>query len=117
MKKFFNTAKEKVLKIGNRGKKEFAALTAIMATSMPTMVFADGLDMSELISKIVDLVSKIFMYIGVLLAAWSVGMLVLAFKNEDADSKSRAMMMLVVSAALIGIKPLIDGLGLMNYIS
>jgi hypothetical protein len=35
---------------------------------------------------------------------WSVGMLLLAFKNEDADSKSRAMMLLIVSAALIGIK-------------
>jgi hypothetical protein len=35
-------------------------------------------------------------------------MLVLAFKNEDADSKSRAMMMAVVSIVLISIKTILN---------
>ena len=34
--------------------------------------------------------------------------LILAFKNEDADSKSRAMLLIGVSAALIGISAFID---------
>lgn len=50
----------------------------------------------------------IFVCIGALLGVWSCGQLALAFKNEDADSKSRAMMMLVVAAILIGVKLLAD---------
>ena len=34
-----------------------------------------------------------------MLLAWGIGQLVLAFKNEDADSKSRAM--LVIMAAIL----------------
>ena len=44
-----------------------------------------------------------------LLLAWSVGMLFLAFKNDDADSKSRAMMMMIVSIVLIAFKTILGG--------
>jgi hypothetical protein len=103
MKKFFNKTKDSVTKVVSRGKREMAALTAIAATTMPMSVFAT----TNLMNKILDIIYKIFGYIGVLLLAWSIGMLVLAFKNEDADSKSRAMMLLVVSVVLIGVKTII----------
>lgn len=88
-------------------------LTLVLcALTLP--VFAD--QASTLVGTLIDIVCKIFMYIGILLSVWSVGMLVLAFKNEDADSKSRAMMLLVVSCVLIGIKALVDGLHLKELI-
>ena len=70
-----------------------------------------------LMSSILGIILTIFKYIGILLLAWSVGMLVLAFKNEDADSKSRAMMMMVVSIILIGLGFILkDAVGIEKYL-
>lgn len=115
MKKFFNTTKERISKISNRGKKEMLALSAIVAANAPLSVFAGAnTQVKNVVGGILKVILDIFMYIGILLAAWSVGMLVLAFKNEDADSKSRAMMMLVVSVMLIGLKALIQTTGILS---
>jgi hypothetical protein len=86
-------------------------VTACIMTTLTPFVYAadgdiEGADVT--VSKLVDIIVSIFRYIGILLLAWSIGMLVLAFKNEDADSKSRALMLLVVSCVLIGIKSLIS---------
>lgn len=54
-------------------------------------------------------VFAIFKYIGWLLLAWGIGQLVLAFKNEDADSKSRAMMLIVVAIILTVIGTIFKG--------
>ena len=88
---------------------------AVTACAFAPFVFAGGggtgsanVDIKETVKKIMNVILDVFFYIGLLLLAWSVGMLVLAFKNEDADSKSRAMMLLVVSASLMGIKTLLS---------
>ena len=59
----------------------------------------------------------IFVAVGIILAIYSVGQLILAFKNEDADSKSRASTLLVVSIILIAFPALIDFLGLTEYLN
>lgn len=51
------------------------------------------------------------------MAAYSIGALVMAFKNEDADSKSRATTMLVVACVLIGIDKLVDKTGIKTYLA
>lgn len=61
---------------------------------------------ADIINVFLGYVLDIFISIGILLGVWAAGQLALAFKNEDADSKSRAMMMLVVAAILIGISPI-----------
>lgn len=58
------------------------------------------------IQKIVNVVFKIFSYIGIILALWGAGSLILAFKNEDADSKTRAIMTLVVGISLVSLRAL-----------
>ena len=63
--------------------------------------------MNSIVTQIIGVVLQIFMYIGIILLVWSIGMLILAFKNEDADSKSRAIMLMVVSIALIALRPLV----------
>lgn len=97
---------------GKKGKVAVAMSVMLVMTALFSLfVFAaDASDggMSDIINALLDVILKIFFYIGILLLAWSVGMLVLAFKNEDADSKSRSMMLLVVSIALIGLKPLLE---------
>ena len=112
---FFGNVKEKVLNAYEFTKKNalamVASITAVVPVASVMTVCADPSD-SELVTNVLGLIFKIFRYIGILLLAWSIGMLVLAFKNEDADSKSRAIMMMVVSVVLVGIELLFDGLGI-----
>ena len=42
------------------------------------------------------------------LLVWAIGQLVLAFKNEDADSKSRAVMVLAVAILLMSVKQIYE---------
>ena len=113
MKEFFSKAKNKVTNIASRCKREAVALTAVAASAMPMTVSANG---GALMGKLLEVIVMIFRYIGILLLAWSIGMLVLAFKNEDADSKSRAMMLLVVSIILIGIEGILNLVGVQGLI-
>ena len=103
-----------ISRFANPGKKEkiLAAAGASVAAVVPfvPMALADtSSTASDLISKVLGVICDIFLGIGVLLLAWSVGMLFLAFKNDDADSKSRAMMMMIVSIVLIAFKTILKG--------
>lgn len=96
----------------NPSKKDKIAMAvgSAMTAAMPfaTMSLAAPASSSDtaknLVGTVLGVICDIFLAIGVLLLAWSVGMLFLAFKNEDADSKSRSMMMAVVSIVLIAFK-------------
>lgn len=101
----------------NKNTKRVLAIALVcvvmMALACPVMLAATGFDTSSadaIVGNILEFVFQIFRYIGVILLAWSVGQLVLAFKNEDADSKSRAVMLLIVSIVLIGIGPAIKAI-------
>lgn len=67
--------------------------------ALPMMTMAAGID--DMFGTLISYVFKIFFYIGAVLLAWSIGQLIMAFKNEDADSKSRAVMVIVVSCLLM----------------
>lgn len=72
----------------------------------PLYVFADvgdPVDPIAMVTKLVSLVCSIFGLIGAVLLVWALGQLILAFKNEDADSKSRAMQVLIVAVLLCAI--------------
>lgn len=95
------------------------AVMALMVFCQANMVFADpndSVDLNKLITNLLNIVTTIFQAIGVILAAYSVGQLILAFKNDDADSKSRASSTLIVAAALISIPQIIKTLNLTQYI-
>lgn len=97
--------KDKIKKIGAA-----VAVAAITASLFAVGAFATDATKSaqDIVKQFLAYTVDIFVCIGALLGVWSVGQLALAFKNEDADSKSRAMMMLVVAAILIGVKVLAD---------
>lgn len=90
----------------------------ILMLGMSCMCFAvDGADtVKEVLNKMIEIVCLVFQAVGVVLSIYSVGQLVLAFKNEDADSKSRASTMLVVGVILIAIPSIINGLNLVDMI-
>ena len=66
--------------------------------------------MNQVMGNVLNVVFTVFKYIGVVLALWGAGALIMAFKNEDADSKSRAIMSLVVGVALVALKSLFSTL-------
>jgi hypothetical protein len=96
--KLFKDMKRKMLLCG--------AVGAGTITSV-SVALAEDESANQIIVRILGVVCSIFRYIGIVLLAWSIGMLVLSFKNEDADSKSRAVLLMVVSIALIAIKSLL----------
>lgn len=100
----------------------FASYFTVFMMTMVTMVpvFASGgnptATVSEILERMISIIGMIFVAVGIILAIYSVGQLVLAFKNEDADSKSRASTLLVVAIILIAFPALINFLGLTEYL-
>lgn len=74
--------------------------------------FAGNVSAKAMVGNMIGIVCSIFSYIGMLLLVWGIGQLVLAFKNEDADSKSRAMMLIVASIVLMSVRAIVGTLGL-----
>ncbi len=84
--------------------KKMMANCSAIALGMHMMAFAstniDG-EVKKVMTPLIQLIGSIFRWIGILLLVWGAGQLILAFKNDDADSKSRAITIIVVSVLLI----------------
>ena len=108
---------KKKAKITNKVMKAYNIIVmAIMTVTMVGMCFATD-PAATVINNMIDIICKVFKYVGVVLGVYSVGQLVMAFKNEDADSKSRATTMLVVAGILVGIETLVTNTGLKDYLN
>lgn len=103
----FEKTKNFMRKGAEKLEKAAAPMLAVGAAAglVPT-VYAASDKAEAAIKEIIKIVFKIFKYIGLVLAIWGVGALVMAFKNEDADSKSRAIMSLVVGVCLVALEAL-----------
>lgn len=88
----------------------FASSTRNNSTSYITTI-------GQILNSFTDVIGTIFIASGILLGTYSIGQLVLALKNDDADSKTRASHQLVISAVLIAIKPIMAAINLMQYLS
>ena len=94
---------------GIRREEKAIALTAVWLYLVSPQAHADG-GAADMVSTLLGYIFGIFQYIGILLLAWGVGQLVLAFKNEDGDSKSRAIMLILSSIVLMSIGTIVKGL-------
>lgn len=95
-------------------------ITMMMMVCILNVSFADSdyaSTIRDLIEKMVSIIGTIFQAVGAVLTVYSVGQLILAFKNEDADSKSRASTMMVVGVVLIALPGVIETLGLVDMIT
>ena len=95
-------------------------ITMMMVACILNVSFADSdyaSTIRDLIEKMVSIIGTIFQAVGAVLTVYSVGQLILAFKNEDADSKSRASTMMVVGVVLIALPGVIETLGLVDMIT
>ena len=95
-------------------------ITMMMMACILNVSFADSdyaSTIRDLIEKMVSIIGTIFQAVGAVLTVYSVGQLILAFKNEDADSKSSASTMMVVGVVLIALPGVIETLGLVDMIT
>ena len=89
-----------------------ACIMSAIACTTPLVFAAPTAE--GLIGKILGVIFTIAGYIGILLLVWGVIMLVLAIRNEDGDSKSRAVLFIVVAIVLITLGAVFDPV--MRYI-
>lgn len=84
---------------------------SVMASSM-NPVGAAGITIGEgniegadaLIGNLLGFVTSMARYIGIILLVWGIIQFIMAFRNEDADSKSRSIMVCVMAIVLISVK-------------
>ena len=106
MKKVTTFMKDATSKVSSGFKRATLMGSAAMCTAQAGMlkVFAadEGTnEMDKIMSRILDLIYKIFRYAGILLLVWAIAQIVMAFKNDDADSKQKGMILAVISVILI----------------
>ena len=79
------------------------AVSVVLATMVFSPAFA-AVDPNSIIVNVINFVFKIARAIGAIFLVWGFIQLFLAFKNEDSDSKSRAVMTVLVGVFLVGIE-------------
>ena len=85
------------------------AMAAICVFLSTHPAFADYKgDIKKVLKSVSDIIGTIFRAVGVVLSLFSIGQLVLAFKNEDADAKTRASTQMVVGIVLIAMPSILD---------
>ena len=96
---------------GIRKEEKVLALTGAFVGLYTVSAHADG-NAGNIVNNLLGYIFGIFRYIGIMLLAWGIGQLVLAFKNEDGDSKSRAIMLILASIVLMSVGTIMGGLGI-----
>ena len=89
---------------------------AVMLICNPVWASSASGTISSILQDMIDIIGMVFTAVGIILAIYSVGTLILAFKNDDPDSKQRASTMLVVAVVLIGFPAIIYQLNLTSYL-
>ena len=98
--------------LAKHNNKESKIAVTAAAVAIATSVGSFAGTASDAVTNLLGYVFGIFFYIGIVLLAWGIGQLVLAFKNEDGDSKSRAIMLIIAAIVLMSVGGIFNGLGL-----
>lgn len=69
---------------------------------------SSGIDLKTLMPKVFGQVTDMALWIGGFLLLWGLVQFGLALRNEDSDSKSRSIMVIVAAIVLMGIKAIFN---------
>lgn len=109
----FNASQDKSVQAKLAKMRNFVMITVMaFAIASPVVFATGGGTASNVVKNLLGYIFGIFFWIGVLLLAWGVGQLVLAFKNEDGDSKSRAIMLILAAIVLMAVDTIFTNLGI-----
>lgn len=87
---------------------QFAAFLILALATIPMFAYADMA--SNLFGQIIGTATTVFQFLGSFMLVYALGSLFLAFRNEDAESKSRSGMFLLVSILLISVPTIYDAI-------
>lgn len=73
-------------------------------------------ELTTILNQMLGYIGIIFRAVGILLAICAVGQMVLAFKDENPDAKSKSASILVVGILLVAMPSIIDALNLTSYL-
>ena len=74
----------------------------------------DGMNIDSVFSSILGIMFAMARYIGIALFAWGTVMFFIAMKNDEPESKSKAIMTLVAGAALFSITWILSAAGIIT---
>ena len=85
---------------------------AVLASTTTSVGAASNITISDgtikgadaLVGTLLGFITQMARYIGMILLVWGIVQFIMAFRNEDADSKSRSIMVCVMAIVLISIK-------------
>ena len=94
------------------------AITGLMTSAMmavPTLcstTIKSNIDMDTLFGNMANIIIKIAFYVGAIVAISGIFQLVLAYKDDNSDSQTRAVRLIVVGAVLIGFRTILQIAGI-----
>lgn len=99
------------------------ALVAVAAalTTMPgyaadiTIGDLENLSADALVGKIVGIVLTLARYVGIILLVTGIYQLIMAYKDDNADAKTRGITLAIVGIVLITLKALLKTFGIITF--
>lgn len=94
------------------------ALLGLMVIVHPTFAGNEAAtQIASIVSQMINIIGMIFSAVGVILLVYGIGQLIMAFKNDDPDSKTRSSTLVIVSIVLICFPAIVKGLNLVEMIT
>ena len=103
----------------NQNKAEKCAMTApVVAALSVVSAFANAAagDVQDILTNFTSIIYLVFQGIGFILGVYAAGTLIMAFKNDDPDSKIRSGTMLIIAIVLLLFPTVVDQLGILERI-
>ena len=98
--------KVKAIKNARKIKKTMFAGAVGFGASAPVNVLATGGNQTtsdQVVGEVINVIFKIAKYVAIVWFAWALVQLFMAFRNDDANSKTQSVTQMVAAIALFGI--------------
>lgn len=113
---FKNKIKNKYSRLKTKLFSAVVALMTMVSAYVPAnaVTVNTGLNTEQLLGGIVDFICKLALYIGIVIVATGVFMLIMAYKDDNSEQQTRGVRVAVVGAALVGFQALLRLTGLIS---
>ena len=111
---------EKFLKLCRKAVKTVSlAWVLLVSTCVPCLadVTTATLGDTDIVTNMIGIILLVFRIIGIVMVVYSIGALILAFKNEDPDSKTKNTSMMVISIILIFLETFVNASGILDKLA
>lgn len=86
----------------------------LLTAQFLTTTLDPDLDLDSLFGGVADIIIQIAFYVGAVLAIGGIFSLLLAYKDDNADAQSKAVRIIVIGGALIGLRTFLGIAGIIK---